>query len=258
MNARLTLAQTTLSKKLGISGQWMGELVSRLEREGWVQHSSQKLPDGTNSSTIFRARRLLKRLLVILSKSHRGEKPAKQAAMCRWHFSQARQGACDRGHITEEPCEGITLTYGFEAERRGRPRRLGSDKEDHTIDFLLTPTRDRDAAEAFLRKAIRTQGLPEKIAIDKSGSNTAAIKRYSQTHKTAIVIRHSKYLNNIVEQDHRAVKRLVRPMRGVNSFWAARCTIAGMEVMHAIRKGQLLIPEHVPQTPAEQFYALAA
>ena len=132
------------------------------------------------------------------------------------------------------------------------------DKEGHTIDFLLTPTRDRDAAEAFLRKAIRTQGLPEKITIDKSGSNTAAIKRYNRTHKTAIIIRHCKYLNNIVEQDHRAVKRLTRPMLGFKSLWAARCTIAGMEVMHAIRKGQLLIPENTPQTPAEQFYALAA
>jgi len=132
------------------------------------------------------------------------------------------------------------------------------DKEGHTIDFLLTPTRDRDAAEAFLRKAIRTQGLPEKITIDKSGSNTAAIKRYNRTHKTAIITRHCKYLNNIVEQDHRAVKRLTRPMLGFKSLWAARCTIAGMEVMHAIRKGQLLIPENTPQTPAEQFYALAA
>ncbi len=109
----------------------------------------------------------------------------------------------------------------------------------HTIDFLLTPTRDRDAAEAFLRKAIRSQGLPEKITIDKSGSNTAAITHYNQTHKTAIVIRHSQYLNNIVEQDHRAVKRLTRPMLGSKSFWAARCTIAGTEVTHAIRKGQL-------------------
>src|SRR5439155_12702566 len=102
--------------------------------------------------------------------------------------------------------------HGSGAERRGRPRRLGSNKDGHTIDFLLTPTRDRDAAEAFLRKAIRTQGLPEKITIDKSGSNTAAITHYNKTHKTAIVIRHSKYLNNIVEQDHRAVKRLTRPM----------------------------------------------
>jgi len=132
------------------------------------------------------------------------------------------------------------------------------DKEGHTIDFLLTPTRDRDAAEAFLHRAIRSQGLPEKITIDKSGSNTAALTRYNQTHETAIVIRHSKYLNNMVEQDHRAVKRLTHPMLGFKSFWAACCTIAGMEVMHAIRKGQLAATGTLPQTPAEQFYALAA
>ena len=92
------------------------------------------------------------------------------------------------------------------------------DKEGQTIDFLLTPNRDRDAAEAFLRKAIRNQGLPEKITIDKSGANTAAITHYNKTQKTAIMIRHSKDLNNIVEQDHRAVKRLTRPMLGFKSF----------------------------------------
>jgi transposase-like protein len=132
------------------------------------------------------------------------------------------------------------------------------DKNGQTIDFLLTPTRDRDAAEAFLRKAIRTQGLPEKITIDQSGSNTAAIRHYNRTHKTTIVIRHSKYLNNVVEQDHRTVKRRTRPMLGFKSFWSARCTITGIEVMHAIRKGQLGTPGNVCQTPAEQFYALAA
>ena len=132
------------------------------------------------------------------------------------------------------------------------------DKAGHTIDFLLTPTRDRDAAEAFLRKAVRTQGLPEKITIDQSGSNTAAIKHYNKTHKTAIIMRQSKYLNNIVEQDHHAVKRKVRPMLGFKSFWTARCTIAGIEVMHAIRKGQLTTIGTVSQTSAEQFYALAA
>jgi putative transposase len=132
------------------------------------------------------------------------------------------------------------------------------DKEGQTIDFLLTPHRDRAAAEAFLRKAIRTQGLPEKITIDQSGSNTAAISHYNQTHKTAIIIRHSKYLNNVVEQDHRAVKRVVGPMLGFKSFWAACCTIAGIEVMHALRKRQLATTESMLQTPAEQFYALAA
>jgi len=132
------------------------------------------------------------------------------------------------------------------------------DKEGHTIDFLLTPTRDRDAAAAFLHKAIRTQGLPEKITIDQSGSNTAAITHYNKIHKTAIVIRHSKYLNNLVEQDHPAVKRLTRPMLGFKSFWSARCTIAGIETMHAIRKGQLATIGNTSQTPAAQFYALAA
>src|SRR5215510_6984743 len=97
-----------------------------------------------------------------------------------------------------------------------------------------------------------------KITIDKSGANTAAIEHYNEMHKTTIAIRHSKYLNNIVEQDHRAVKHKVRPMLGFQSFWAARCTIAGIEVMHAIRKGQLGTPGNAPQTPAEQFYSLAA
>src|SRR5215470_1128909 len=64
------------------------------------------------------------------------------------------------------------------------------DKEGHTIDFLLTPTRDRDAAETFLHKAIHAQGLPEKITIDQSGANTAAIKRYNRTYETHIAIRH--------------------------------------------------------------------
>jgi len=54
------------------------------------------------------------------------------------------------------------------------------DKEGYTVDFLLTSTRDRDAAEAFLRKAICTRGLPEKITIDQSGSNTAAITHYNK------------------------------------------------------------------------------
>ena len=132
------------------------------------------------------------------------------------------------------------------------------DTEGQPVAFLLTPPRDKAAAEAFLRKAIRNQGLPEKITIDQSGSNTAAITHYNKTHKTAIVIRHSKYLNNVVEQDHRAVKRITHPMLGFKSFWAAWCTIAGIEVMHAIRKGQLRTTGNPLPTPAEQFYSLAA
>jgi len=107
-------------------------------------------------------------------------------------------------------------------------------------------------------KAIHVHCIPEKITIDQSGSNAAALRRYNRQQKTSITIRHSKYLNNIVEQDQRAVKRVVRPMLGFKSFWAARCTIAGIEVMHAIRKGQLIGAQEMGRTPAEQFYTLAA
>jgi len=91
VNARLTLAKTTLSKKLGISRQWVGELVSRLERAGWVEHSSQKLPDGTNGSTLWRIGCQLKRLLVMLSKSRGGEKLRNPPAKSTWHFSPLKR-----------------------------------------------------------------------------------------------------------------------------------------------------------------------
>ena len=91
VNASLTLAQTTLSTKLGISRQWIGELVSRLERAGWVEHSAQKLPDGTNSSTVWRVGRMLKRLLVMLGKSRGGEKRGNPPAKSTWHFSPLKR-----------------------------------------------------------------------------------------------------------------------------------------------------------------------
>ena len=133
------------------------------------------------------------------------------------------------------------------------------DKHGQTIDFLLTEARDEQAAKRFLTKAIRRHGVPEKITIDGSAANEAAIKRYNEEHGTAIEIRQIKYLNNIVEQDHRAVKRVTRPMLGFKSFEAAQRTLTGIELMHTIKKRQLV--GGVGQeglTAAEQFYALAA
>src|SRR5438876_9174991 len=77
------------------------------------------------------------------------------------------------------------------------------DKTGQTIDFLLTEQRDEQAAKRFLTKAIRRHGVPETITIDGSAANEAAIKSYNEEHGTAIAIRKVKYLNNIVEQDHR-------------------------------------------------------
>jgi transposase-like protein len=129
------------------------------------------------------------------------------------------------------------------------------DKAGATVDFLLTAKRDRNAALRFLRKAIGHHGVPKKITIDKSGANTAAIESYNAEHEADIEIRRIKYLNNIVEQDHRAVKRVVRPMMGFKSFRSAAATLAGVELMHMIRKGQLRARGKL--RPAQQFYALA-
>jgi putative transposase len=133
------------------------------------------------------------------------------------------------------------------------------DKPGQTIDFLLTEHRDQEAALRFLKKAIRRHGVPEKITIDGSEANAAAIKRYNEEHGTAIIIRQIKYLNNLVEQDHRAVKRVTRPMLGFKSFDAAQVTLAGIELMHMLKKQQLTVAAgDEGLTVAQQFYALAA
>jgi putative transposase len=133
------------------------------------------------------------------------------------------------------------------------------DKTDQTIDFLLTEQRDERAALRFLIKAIHRHGVPEKITIDGSEANAAAIRSYNEAHRTAIEIRQVKYLNNRVEQDHRGVKRVTRPMLGLKSFAAAQAALVGIELMHMLRKGQMVVEEGKENlTATEQFYALAA
>jgi putative transposase len=133
------------------------------------------------------------------------------------------------------------------------------DKYGETVDFLLTEHRDKEAALRFLKKAIRRNGVPETITIDGSDANEAAIKSYNTEYGTNIIIRQVKYLNNIVEQDHRAVKRVTRPMLGFKSFAAAQDTLVGIELMQMIKKRQRVVEEgEEGLTAAEQFYALAS
>ena len=99
--------------------------------------------------------------------------------------------------------------------------------------------------------------MPETITIDKSGANTAAIEGIRADSGADIQLRQSKYLNNIVEQDHRAIKRVVRPMLGFKSFRCARAIIAGIETMHMIKKGQLDGLKATTSSAADKFYSLA-
>ena len=86
------------------------------------------------------------------------------------------------------------------------------DRLGHTVDFLLTAKRDQAAARRFFERAIGFDDVPEKINIDKSGANTAAVRSMIADNGLEITLRQSKYLNNLVEQDHRAIKRRTRPM----------------------------------------------
>ena len=90
----------------------------------------------------------------------------------------------------------------------------------------------------FLRKAVGWHGVPRKITIDKSGANTAAIESYNTENDSGIKMRHVKYLDNMIERDHWAIKRMIGPMFGFMSFWSAETSIVDIEIMHMIRKSR--------------------
>ncbi len=114
------------------------------------------------------------------------------------------------------------------------------DKEGQTIDFFLSKTRDTNAALTFFKKAITSSGQPEKINMDKSGANLAGLQHVNRVlpDTEQIVIRQVKYLNNMIEQDHRGIKRITGPMLGFKNFMCAEATLAGIELYHMLRKGQ--------------------
>ena len=99
--------------------------------------------------------------------------------------------------------------------------------------------------------------VPKKITLDTSDANTAAVLGLVAHSGAAIELGQSKYLNNLIEQDHRAIKRIVRPMLGFKDFDCARRLIAGIETTHMIKKGQLDCPQGRALSAADQFYSLA-
>lgn len=126
------------------------------------------------------------------------------------------------------------------------------DKEGKTIDFMLSQKSDKKAAKRFFVKAFGSNGLPEKITIDKSGSNKLALKSINlilmflsilSGRPLSILIRDIKYLNNIIEQDHRGIKKATRPMKGFKSFESGEATLAGIELHRMLKKDSLKILE---------------
>ena len=138
------------------------------------------------------------------------------------------------------------------------------DKIGNTVDFMLSEKRNKKAAFRFFQKAIGQHGLPEKITLDKSGANKAGIEKMNFWLTLIflltgifyqMIVRQIKYLNNGVEQDHRGIKRITKPMMGFKSFASAEATIAGIELHRMLKKDQHKEAANVPVF--KQFYALA-
>ena len=117
------------------------------------------------------------------------------------------------------------------------------DSQGNTIDFCLSKTRNQKAAKRFFKKALRSFHVskPRVITVDKNPAYPVAIEELKEENKMpeGIQIRQVKYLNNIVEQDHRFIKKRVRSMLGLKSFKTATFILSGVEAMHMIKKEQI-------------------
>ncbi len=141
------------------------------------------------------------------------------------------------------------------------------DSNGDTVEFWFSERRNLAAARRFLRKALKRHGRPERIVIDGSQTNREAVllcdavsrlQDHSRRRFKSIRIRQSAYLNNRIEQDHRAIKRRIRPMLGFKSFHSARVILGGIEMVHMMHKQQATYAHKLQPSLAEQFDLLAA
>ncbi|WP_246216102.1 IS6 family transposase [Microvirga makkahensis] len=173
-------------------------------------------------------------------------------------FNRRKRQVPGRWHVDE--------TY---IEVRGQWRYLyrAIDNNGDPVELWFSERRNLTAAKRFLRRALKRRGRPERIVIDGSQTNREAIlscdttdplQDRSRRQLKPIRIRQSAYLNNRIEQDHRAVKRRIRPMLGFKSTASARVIPKGIEMVHMMRKGQAKYACNPQLSLAEQFGVLAA
>ncbi len=173
-------------------------------------------------------------------------------------FNSRKRAVAAKWHVDE--------TY---IKVRGEWRYLNRaiDSNGDTVEFSFSARRNLPAAKRFLRKAFKRHGRPERIVIDGSQTSREAIlacdtesrlQDRSRRELKLIRIRRSAYLNNRIEQDHRAIKRRVRPMLGFQSTATARVILGGIEMIHMMRKQQAKYACNRQPSLAEQFHLLAA
>ncbi len=163
------------------------------------------------------------------------------------------------GHRNAMPCRVTDETY-IKVRGTWMYHYRAVDRNGQTLDFMLSERRGKPAARRFFRRAIGTNGVPDRIVIDKSGANLAGLEavnvilKFIGTGQT-IKILQVKYLNNILEQDHRFIKRITGRMLGFKAFHSAAATLEGIETAHMVRKGQF---DAHGLTAFQQFARLAA
>ena len=163
----------------------------------------------------------------------------------RWVFKFSKEVEKNMHKRKKQVCDSWRMDETY-IKVKGRDMYLyrAVDKYGNTVDFLLTRRRKKISAQKFFNKAIGNNGKPRIVNIDKSGSNSSAIltvnKRSLSTKK--IKIRKVKYLNNIIEQDHRRIKRRIRILTGFKEFESVQRTLSGIEVVSIIKKDQIINP----------------
>jgi putative transposase len=167
---------------------------------------------------------------------------------------------------------GLSLAGGISTRPTSKSGANGNiftaiDSNGDTVEFWFSERRNLTAAKRFLRKTLKRHGRPERIVIDDSQTDRDAILLCDTTDRPQdrsrrelkpIRIRQSAYLNNPIEQDHRAIKRRVRLMLGFQSMVTARVILGGIEMIHRMRKGQAKYACYQQPSLAEQFHLLAA
>ncbi len=170
--------------------------------------------------------------------------PVDHSTMFRWvqHYSPALDKRCRHYLRPTNDSWRVDETY---IKIKGQCRYLyrAVDSAGNTLDFLLTAKRDAKAAKRFLCKTLKAthNQQPRVVTVDKNPAYPKAIAelKAKQAIPQSVELRPRRYLNNIVEQDHRFIKRLVKPGMGFGCFNTARRTLRGYEVIHMLRKGQI-------------------
>ena len=170
-------------------------------------------------------------------------------------FNARKRPVLDKWHVDE--------TY---IKVRGKSMYLyrAIDKSGATAEFLFSQTRNLKDAKRFFHKAFDRHGLPTQVTIDGSQTNCEAARAshgaqrmLTRSQAKPLIIRRSRYLNNRIEQDHRRIKRRIRPMLGFKSTTTASVILGGIELIHMLRKGQMANTDGNCVSLADQFEALA-